>query len=41
MASLVGTLWQDLRFALRNLDKDRRFTVVAVLALSFGHLLRR
>lgn len=41
MASLVGTLWQDLRFALRNLDKDRRFTVLAVLALSFGHLLRR
>ena len=36
MARLVGSLWQDLRFAFRNLNKDRRFTVLAVLALSLG-----
>src|SRR5882762_10075247 len=29
-------LWQDLRFAVRLLIKDKWFTVVAVLALALG-----
>jgi putative ABC transport system permease protein len=33
---LVGWLWQDLRFAVRSLNKDRRFTLLAVLALALG-----
>lgn len=36
MARLVGSLSQDLRFAFRYLNRDRRFTILAVLALSLG-----
>lgn len=36
MESLLGSIWQDLRFAIRSLNKDHRFTLLAVLALSLG-----
>ena len=36
MEKLQGWLWQDLRFAVRSLNKDRRFTLLAVLALALG-----
>ena len=36
MEKLLGWLWHDLRFAIRSLNKDRRFTFLAVLALSLG-----
>jgi putative ABC transport system permease protein len=36
MDRLLGSLWQDARFAIRSLNKDRRFTLLAVLALSLG-----
>ena len=36
MTTLPSSVWQDLRFAVRNLNKDRRFTLLAVLALSLG-----
>ena len=36
MEKLLGWLWQDLRFAVRSLNKDRRFTLLAVLALALG-----
>ena len=29
-------LWQDVRFALRTIRKDRVFSVTAVLALALG-----
>lgn len=36
MSGMLGSLWQDLRFATRSLNKDRRFTLLAVLALALG-----
>lgn len=32
----VEALWHDLRYALRTLSKDRRFTILAILALALG-----
>src|SRR5262249_23703680 len=29
-------LWQDMRFAIYSLGRDRRFTLLAVLALALG-----
>jgi hypothetical protein len=36
MEALLESIWQDVRFAVRSLNKDRRFTLLAVLALSLG-----
>lgn len=36
MKTLLLSIGQDFRFAVRNLDKNRSFTLLAVLALSLG-----
>ncbi|HEU5400406.1 MAG TPA: ABC transporter permease, partial [Terriglobales bacterium] len=36
MQKLPGWLWQDLRFAIRSIKRDRSFTALAVLALALG-----
>lgn len=36
MKNLLGEIWRDLRFAVRSLNKDRRFAVLAVLAPALG-----
>lgn len=36
MRNLLGDIGRDLRFAVRSLNKDRRFTLLAVLALALG-----
>lgn len=36
MEDLLGWIWQDLRFAVHSLNKDRRFTLLATLALAVG-----
>lgn len=36
MENLLGEIGRDLRFALRSLNKDRKFTLMAVLALALG-----
>lgn len=32
----LEALWHDLRFAIRSLNKDRRFSLLAILALALG-----
>jgi predicted permease len=34
--NLLETLFQDLRYAIRNLRKDRRFAMIAIFALALG-----
>ena len=36
MEKLLGWVWRDLRFALQSLSRDKRFTLLAVLALALG-----
>jgi putative ABC transport system permease protein len=36
MKNFFGEIGRDLRFALRGLNKDRKFTLMAVLALALG-----
>ena len=33
---MLETLWQDLRFGLRMLRKNRGFSLVAILTLALG-----
>jgi putative ABC transport system permease protein len=36
MEKLLGWVWRDLRFAFHSLVRDKRFTLLAVLALALG-----
>ena len=36
MEKLLGWVWRDLRFAFHSLGRDKRFTLLAVLALALG-----
>jgi predicted permease len=35
-AAWIGTVWQDLRYGIRGLARDRAFTIAAVVTLSLG-----
>jgi len=35
-AVLVGTVWQDLRYGVRSLARDRAFTITALVSLTLG-----
>src|SRR5215471_7317906 len=36
MEKLLGWVWRDLRFSFHSLSRDKRFTLLAVLALALG-----
>ena len=38
MQRLLGWVWRDFRFAFHSLGRDKRFTLLAVLALAWHRL---